>query len=562
LVVAAAIVVAVYPGHTWAQDPDPVKARLAVGAAFLKAGDLELATTTFRQVLDADATNWQARALLAVAYLTANDIGKASNEIERLRVQAAPAEMIDRLTRQTETIQRSTRLRDEVGALLAAGKWQDAIASIDRSELPEVRRNLLRAYVAVLRGEFDEARRLAADPQLADFRASIESRAEAFQVAREKALVALNVLGNRFCGENYFEMRLCADAAPLPPLQQQAWDEIRSGGGTVSAGFMEPKIKLGGFFGPAAPVVYQNPLGEIGKRVQTALTLLGRVTALAPLHEDALHVAVVLAFYSGSRDAARSAAERLSNVTGTWELRARRCREDRAYRGCGVGDDRLAKDLPQEGLVVFDRRARVVRYQTVRPQGWLTSARPAKGTTLFEIPFDQIATIKSAPRNRYGELERHSLLFDFGSKRVVPMQLDFMALLFGGDPAGDVPVALAFKATEDVVHVAGQFLPSAKVVYEAETTNPGGFMQALSRTAIMTAASLGTTTSGQAVAERFQQVTAQQQQENAVEARRQGDFWRAIEDLKGKDGQSMADAAFRDDTYSRDLDGLLQLALR
>jgi hypothetical protein len=38
---------------------DETKAKLAVGPGFLKSGHLELATKTFTQVLDADATDWQ-----------------------------------------------------------------------------------------------------------------------------------------------------------------------------------------------------------------------------------------------------------------------------------------------------------------------------------------------------------------------------------------------------------------------------------------------------------------------------------------------------------------------
>jgi hypothetical protein len=74
--------------------PEQARARLEVGAAFLKSGDTELATKTFAAVVDADPANWQARSLLALAYLSARDLGKVDIELNRLKTQKAPAQAV------------------------------------------------------------------------------------------------------------------------------------------------------------------------------------------------------------------------------------------------------------------------------------------------------------------------------------------------------------------------------------------------------------------------------------------------------------------------------------
>ena len=175
-----------------AQSAQQIKARIEVGAGFLKSGDIELATKTFTQVLDLDATNWQARALLTLTYLSTRDFGKVDTELRRLKAQNAPAAALAPIERQIEATRRTIQRRDELTGLLAAGKWQETLTHIDAADVQDSRKDLLKAYVAALRGEFDEARRLTSDSQFAAFSASIEQRSADFQVARDKAIVALN----------------------------------------------------------------------------------------------------------------------------------------------------------------------------------------------------------------------------------------------------------------------------------------------------------------------------------------------------------------------------------
>jgi len=240
IIVAAGVLVAGGASGALAQSAEQVKARIEVGAQFLKSGDIELAAKTFTQVLDADATNWQARALLTLAYLSARDLDKVDTELRRLRAQNVPAATEAALDRQVTATRRTIQQRDELTGLLAAGKWQEALTNIDAADSPDSRKRLLKAYVAALRGEFDEARRLTSDSQFAAFDGSLEKRSAEFQVAREKAIVALNFLGARYCG-GFDQMRHCADQPPLNRNQQAAWEAIRAGNGKVSSQFMAEK---------------------------------------------------------------------------------------------------------------------------------------------------------------------------------------------------------------------------------------------------------------------------------------------------------------------------------
>jgi hypothetical protein len=138
--------------------PGQARARLEVGAAFLKSGDTELATKTFAAVADADPTNWQARSLLVLAHLSVRALDKVDVEVNRLKTQNAPAATVAAVERQVAAVRQTMRVRDELARLLDAGKWQEALTSIDAGALADSRKQLLRGYVAALRGEFDAIR--------------------------------------------------------------------------------------------------------------------------------------------------------------------------------------------------------------------------------------------------------------------------------------------------------------------------------------------------------------------------------------------------------------------
>jgi hypothetical protein len=560
-IVAAGVLVAGAGSEALAQSAEQVRARIEVGAGFLKSGDIELATKTFTQVLDADATNWQARALLTLAYLTARDLAKVDTELRRLKAQNVPATTVAALERQVTSTRRTIQQRDELTGLLAVGKWQEALTKIDAADAPDSRKRLLNAYVFALRGEFDEARRLTSDSQFTAFNASLEKRSAEFQIAREKAIVALNFLGARYCGGLDWMFR-CPEQPPLSRNQQAAWDEIRSGNGKVSSRFMAQKPK-----GSGEPfTVYFAEVGVATQlRVNAALVIMNQFVSTAPLHPEALQASVVMSLYSGSRDIARAAADRSLNSTGVWALSTRRCRSSNWIPSCWVGKDKLEKDLPIEGLVALDGRSRVLRYYAVQPKAWLTSMLPPQGMPEFEVPFQQLVSIKSIPelKNYIGSdlryMKSDATLFDFGPKKSVRMLLDFTFPL-AVFPSRDV-VATALKGVEDVVNIMGQLIPSAKIDY---LPNFGGrsfdqLMGAALGTAVIIA---GSATGDVAAVAQGRQTLQEQAQLTSQSAATQAEIWRAMSDLKTQDGKSIVDAAFEDEGLKKDLDALLTLALQ
>ena len=530
--------------------PEQAKARLEVGAAFLKSGDTELATKTFAGVVDADPANWQARSLLTLAYLAVRALDKVDVELNRLRTQQTPAATMAALERQVAAVRQTIQMRDDLARLLDAGKWQEALTSIEAGALADSRKQLLRGYVAALRGEFAEARRLTRDPQYAGVNASIAKREQEFQAARERALVAFNVLGYRYCGTMPGEMRRCVGQAPLSSTQQAAWDEVRAGGGKVSAAFM--KEKTGSFMSGSAPDYTQANGQAIWPRIETALKLLTEFARLAPLHPDALRVTNISSLYSGSQNGVREAAERSLNATGSWAISTRRC-HGRQDHSCSVGDEKVER-LPKEGLVVVDARERMVRYYDVDPKGWLTDFAPAPAAKVFEIPFDQISQIRSRPevKPNYGFPRTHSeaLLFGFGPKYEISMLPDFTLLM-----KFDSLVPNAVQAVQDLVNAMGQLLPGAKVDFEPILPKAGGgFAGAMG----MAAVAIGTVGNDAGLVQNSQLLLNQQrQQEAATAAVRQ-----SLSELKTQDGESLVDLALEDEGLKRDLDALLTTVLQ
>lgn len=540
-----------------AQTPltaEQAKARLDVGAAFLKAGDRELALKTFVSVADADPTNWQARSLLALAYLSMREFEKADAELKRVKILNAPASTVATLERQIGGALQARQQRDQLAALLNSGRWQDAQTSIAALPFPEPRKQLLRAYVAGLRGEFDEARRLASDPQYQAINASLAKRAEDFQAARERALVAFNVLGFRYCGNNTAEMRWCVGQAPLKGAQQAAWNEVRAGGGKVDGRFMREKA---GFpqVGPNSAAVRQemNLRNDATlARIEVALRLLTEFALLAPFHPDSLRIMAIVSLYSGSQEAVREAADRSLHATGTWMISTRECAN--FYR-CSVGDDKVEK-LEPEGVLVVDARARVIRYHTAEPQGWLTGFAPRPAAKVFEIPFDKVTTIRSRPvvkSRRYGAsyVDDESVVFDFGPKQQIATLPDFTLLLKHENLAPTM-----IKAIDNLANVLGQLMPAAKVDSEAIVNDAGGggFMKALGIVAV----GLGTVGGDASLVQQGNQnIREQRQQTAAVDALRQ-----SVGELKTQDGQSIVDIAFEEEGLKTDLDALLALVLQ
>ena len=530
---------------------EQARARLEVGAAFLKSGDTELATKTFAAVTEADPTNWQARSLLAIAYLSVRDLDKVDIELKRLKTQNAPAATVATLERQLTAVRQTLQVRDGLTSLLSAGKWQDALTGVDASGLADPRKQLLRAYVATLRGEFDEARRLTSDPQYAAINASIAKRQEEFQAARERALVAFNYLGYRFCGVYAGEMRRCVGQVPLNRVQQAAWDDVRAGGGKVSAPFM--KEKTGGFLSGSHPG-WDQANRATWARIEIALKLLTEFARLAPLHPDALRVMTVSSLYSGSQKGVQEAAERSLNATGTWAIGTRRCHV-RGKVSCSVGNEKFER-LPKEGLVVFDARERMVRYFDVEPKGWLTDFAPSPAAKAFEIPFDKITQIRSQPKVKpnygYPYMDSEGLLFGFGPKYEISMLPDFTLLM-----QFDSLIPNAIQAVADLVNAMGQLLPNAQVDFQPNV-GAGGFGQAVLRASGAALVVLGTAANDVSNVQQGQQVLNEQQQRDAATAA----LRQSLGELKTEDGKSFVDLAFEDEGLKRDLDTLLTSVLK
>src|SRR5262245_27093928 len=145
--------------------PDVAAGKVAAGAAFLKSGDTDLAVKTFANVLAEDPTNWQARSLLLLAYLTLDDVDKAQAELQRLKTLRAPEATTAQLEQHLAGVRQRGHIRDEVAGALRVGKWRQALTTVEASGFDDSRKRLMRAYVATLRGDFDEATTLASsDP--------------------------------------------------------------------------------------------------------------------------------------------------------------------------------------------------------------------------------------------------------------------------------------------------------------------------------------------------------------------------------------------------------------
>jgi hypothetical protein len=563
---AACLLVAGAVSSALAQSAQQVKARIEAGAGFLRSGEIELATKTFTQVLDLDATNWQARALLALTYLTVRDYAKVDVELRRLKTQNAPAAAVAPIERQLDAARRAIQQRDQLTGLLAAGKWQETLTNIDTADVQDSRKRLLKAYVAALRGEFDEARRLTSESQFAAFNASIEKRSAEFQVARDKAIVALNFLGARYCG-GYDRMWRCADQPRLSGDQQAAWDEIRSGNGKVNPRFMVEKPDR-----PANLVVAWGPYyGEVAAmtqlRAKVALALINQFVSMAPLHPDALQASVVLSLYSGSQDIVRAAADRAMNTTGVWAINTRTCRGGSVKdEDCWVGDKRTERELPEEGVIIVDGRSRMLRYSLLPPRSWLTVVQSPSGRLEFEIPFQELSVIRSVPevkktKQAFPYLDNGATLFDFGPKKSVRMLLDFTFPLTVFPSPDSQLVATALKGIEDVLNVMGQVIPSAKVNYQPEWAGRGA-LGVFSGIAGATQVVVGSATGDAAALAQGQQILQEQGQRTSAGAAKKADVSRVMNDLKTQDGKSLLDAAFEDEGLKKDLDALLALALQ
>jgi len=535
-----------------AASPDVVSRKLSAGAAFLKSGEPGLAVKIFADIVNDDPANWRARSLLLLGYLGTGEVDKAQTELRRLRSLQIPPEPLATLERQVGGVAARIKLRDDVSGLLAVGKSEQAVSTIDKSDLSQAKKQLLRAYIAALRGHFDEAWQLtASDPEAAAFTDSIAKRAEDFKAARETAMVAMNYLGSRYCGKYVGEMRRCEGQAPLTSAQQAAWNEIRSGKGKASPMFMRENLGIKDLWsGPK--LVFQVPAVQRA-RLDPALAFITRFVSLAPLDPEAIDGAVVLALYSGSLEATRAAAERSINATGVWALRTRQCPKG-PMMACTVGEDQPSR-LFDEGVVLLDVHSRVLRYHAIPAKDWLTSMTPTLGATQFEIPFDRITSLKSRPEAKTtGDMggpwiESKSLLFDFGANKTVPMTLDFIYPLNGSEST-----AVVFKAVEDILDVVSHLVPSAKVDYQPEYAKG---MSEFRKVLLAANAGAQSAAGNSAAAQQSLQAINERAQ---ADAKRQQTVSGAMADLRLADGTSMIDSIFTID-IKPDVDKLLALTL-
>jgi len=527
------------PVHgTLAQGLDAAtRTKLAAGGNLLKAGETELAMKTFNAILDADPTNWQARSLLMLGYLSSQDAAKAQIELRRLKALNAPPETVGRLERQINTVLERIKLRDDLVALLQAGRWPEGLKAIDATPVAEGNKRLLRAYIAVMRGDFDQARQLTDAPEAASFRAGIAKRSDEFQAARSRALVALTYLSHRYCGLWIGEMRRCSDQTPAStPDQSRFWEDIRTGHGHVGTEFLRERS--------GRDVTLSGGTAADRARNEVALAGLSQMVALAPLHPDSLVVGTVLALYSGSRDALSAAAARSVNATGAWVLKIR----NDAMLGTGGKVDR---PMRKEGVLMFDHANRRVRYFQTDAQDWLTSILPPPTKTLFEIPFEQVGAVVSSPKtlNNF-TLEFDATFLDFGKGRDVPMLPDFLFNLSTGHSS-----AAALKAIEDITYVIREIVPNARIEYKPEIRSGSGIMKGL----LAASASLAQMSGDLAAAQNLQQ---QLQNQLTADAESKNAFWKAVADLKANDVSSMVGAAFEDEGLRKEIDALLTATLQ
>jgi len=546
-----------------AQNADSTRAKLEVGADFLKSGDIELATKTLTQVAEADPRNWRARALLALAYLNSGQLDRVGTELERLKTLKAPEAAIEAVQRQLSGRKQSNQLRDDLTTLLRAGKSGQTLSRIDGADLPSSAKQLLRAYVAMLRGDFNEAIQLTADPAFAEFNVRLKQRADEYVTAREAALVGLSYLGRRYCGPDVWDMRLCEDHR-LSSSERATWDTIRSGDGRVSAVFMQENLNPSFWVanrGQWIQGMIPQTVTAMRAREDVALELISRFVSLAPLHADALQAATVMALYSGSREALTIAAHRSINESGAWMLKTRQCsRPIRVYRICSVGDSKISNNLPDEGMLVFDTRARRLRFHVVQPSAWLTTVRPALGAVKFEVPFDQVKAIRSGPRATMragtGPWLDDGLLFEFGARATVPMFLDFTLDLTLGEA-----VAVALKALEDVTAVMGELLPGATVEFRPELKG-GSFLDSLTKATAGTAVVLGSASGAADAVATGRQILADQAGVDATNQRALSSVGQTLTELRARDGRSMLDAATEEAGLRQDVEALVDLTLR
>src|SRR6266542_628151 len=137
------------------------------GAADLyRAGKYGEAAEALETHLTAEPKDHPSRALLAATYLRLHKRELANQELERLkaavpdRSAAAATSVLQNLMTAYDT---QEALKEELKSALQRFRAADALAVMDRMKLNEVQRRILRVYLALYQGNFDEAKKLMAE---------------------------------------------------------------------------------------------------------------------------------------------------------------------------------------------------------------------------------------------------------------------------------------------------------------------------------------------------------------------------------------------------------------
>ncbi len=135
-------------------------------ADLYRAGNYEGTVAILETHLTAEPRDHPSRALLATTYLRLHKRDLASQELERLktagsdRAAAAAVSLLQNLIAAYDT---QEALREKLKAALQNHQVAEAFAALDRMKLSDLQKQVLRAYVAVYQGSFDEARRILAE---------------------------------------------------------------------------------------------------------------------------------------------------------------------------------------------------------------------------------------------------------------------------------------------------------------------------------------------------------------------------------------------------------------
>ncbi len=517
-----------------ASTPVESDGRVAAAGAFLKEGERELAERALNLVLEADPTNWRARALLAVAYLGANELGAAQREVARLEILKPPSEVLDRIRQQVAERVKKARLRESLAEALNAGTWRKALALIEESDLDAGQRRLLQAQVAATRGDFTTAAQISRDLGLQQFAQQVDARADEFAKGRVRAITALNYLGSRSCGHWLGEMRRCSDQPAMKPEELAAWEDIRAGGGNVPAFYMKPVTD--GILDLTSATMTE------ALRMNVALAELLKFSSMAPLHEEALFVRTICALYLGSQQEIGNAISRSVEATGSWQLKT--------FRADNLGSNKtMSRPLPREGVLVLDAAAGKVRYFRTPSTAWHQSILPVKMDLIFELPLGNISMVRSRPKvgGQY-YLKHDSTFLEFGKRAAVDMLPDYIHALSRASTAGWTLRALGHLFAE-----LGKWWPTAAGEFQPQVGGGGGWMTGLLTATAVIAAVDGDVNAVRAAATQLGEI-------ERTELERRAAVWRAVDAVK-VEGRSLVDEGLGMEALRRDLDALLAVVL-